>query len=815
MDRDKVEDDTARVSPDEAASAAAAPDDTQGSLLFSSTVTRGQYHQCGAGRRVKLYFLDGQAWIDRGTGYCAGVYDEDKDRALLVARREEFCDVLGDVAAQPGDSDEAYTLVIDESLGTDDALLLCSPVVKDDVYQRQQDTLVVWTEPDGTDLALSFQEPEGCSEVWDFLTEVQLHFMLDKNDDRAHALRMASSDDDGFMAPFALPPPTLENVEEAAAALQHVSAHATLRRDKAVEWLLSHDYVRQLIPLFDDAEQRELLPTLHHLYTIMKSILTMNDNVLVESILEDDVFYGVMGMLEYNPAYAELKASHRDYLQNHTHFHAVVSFDDSGMEARIVDTYRLQYLRDVVLAGYLEDATTSMLTSLLYFHQTDIVNACVSNPACLDELKAIVDGVEVPGRKHEAVLFLHQLCTIAKHTPLPGRVSLFRRVIERGLLRVVAYALAQPAPLLRNAGAEILAAAMEYDANSVRASILAQAERDEPTLFRLLVDLLLATRHVGFQGQLAEAVRTLLDASVEGIANSPMAQGTVAKAEQDPELFLTWLYKGEIDRMFRPVLRLPALGHPEADRPMRLTQQQLGLYTHLSELLCYIIAHHSFRSQYYVLTSEVVKHMGTLLSARDKTMRLAALHVFRACLSSSNQFMHRHLVSMDAVHALLDVLERELPRDNLVSSTCLGFFEQLRRDNVRVLLEHLATEHAEQLARLASEPTLRASLQGLVPDAHAVPPADTSAPAPESDSDEYFASEDTVPLVPYADDDADDALFTASVRCVRTDDEDDEDVLGRLPKRTLPTPSTSAIDAKRRLVLSHDAFVRASEASQQ
>ena len=28
------------------------------------------------------------------------------------------------------------------------------------------ETLIVWTEPNGTDMALSFQEPEGCAAIW-------------------------------------------------------------------------------------------------------------------------------------------------------------------------------------------------------------------------------------------------------------------------------------------------------------------------------------------------------------------------------------------------------------------------------------------------------------------------------------------------------------------------------------------------------------------------------------------------------------------------------------------------------------------------
>jgi protein phosphatase-4 regulatory subunit 3 len=76
-------------------------------------------------------------------------------------------------------------------------MLLETKIIKDDGYQKQQgmstlpapertehsgayiciissdgmltlglETLIVWTEPHGTDMALSFQEPEGCAAIW-------------------------------------------------------------------------------------------------------------------------------------------------------------------------------------------------------------------------------------------------------------------------------------------------------------------------------------------------------------------------------------------------------------------------------------------------------------------------------------------------------------------------------------------------------------------------------------------------------------------------------------------------------------------------
>lgn len=36
----------------------------------------------------------------------------------------------------------------------------------------------MWTEPDGVDYALSFQDPDGCAEVWNFIQEVQRHMSI-------------------------------------------------------------------------------------------------------------------------------------------------------------------------------------------------------------------------------------------------------------------------------------------------------------------------------------------------------------------------------------------------------------------------------------------------------------------------------------------------------------------------------------------------------------------------------------------------------------------------------------------------------------
>lgn len=92
--------------------------------------------------------------------------------------------------------------------------MLNHKVDKGDIYQRQQgeccvllgplvrtslrmmlraaDTLIVWTEPaSGQDIALSFQDAEGCEDIWTFITEVQKHLSLMTGQSRVRRCREA------------------------------------------------------------------------------------------------------------------------------------------------------------------------------------------------------------------------------------------------------------------------------------------------------------------------------------------------------------------------------------------------------------------------------------------------------------------------------------------------------------------------------------------------------------------------------------------------------------------------------------------------
>ena len=108
------------------------------------------------------------------------------------------------------------------------------------------------------------------------------------------------------------------------------------------------------------------------------------------------------------PAY---KANYCDFLHNTAQFHQPMIVRDVTMQQKIHHTYRLQFLKDVVLARTLDDSTFNVLT------------------------KAEINI------RWEVIILLQRLAIMGKNVQLPARLTLFRTLVDRGILFAVQWAL--------------------------------------------------------------------------------------------------------------------------------------------------------------------------------------------------------------------------------------------------------------------------------------------------------------------------------------------------------------------------------------
>ncbi|KAG8624738.1 hypothetical protein KVT40_007805 [Elsinoe batatas] len=621
-------------------------------------------------KRVKVYELKNNDWYDRGTGFCHGHVITQEDARIFVQSEDD-----------------------------PNRTLLETRIAKDDGYQKQQDTLIVWTEPTGVDMALSFQEPEGCSAIWEFVYEVQQRLLAMAPDDL---------DDDMLEngSAIMLPAPELGNLHEVENIMRNAS-QSTPGRDALAKFVMAPDslYISKLAPLVEMAEDLEDLPDLHRLCNIMKTLILLNDTSIIEFIVRDELILGVVGALEYDPDFPSHKANHRQYLANNSKFKEVVKIDSMEIRRKIHHTYRLHYLKDVVLARILDDPTFSVLNSLIFFHQVDIVNHIQGNTPFLTELFSIFGPQEQDRqRKKDAVLFIQHLCAVAKNIQATSRAQLFQNFINGGLFNVLTFALTHPDAAVRVAGSDILVALIDHDPAMMRTYIFKAINEKTKPLTDTLVELLLVEQDLGVKTQMADAIKVLLDPTSNstsmdmlGRTNGDFLAKIRSNATTVPqtETFIQNFYDESAKKLFQPLKEL----EPRKDLS-NISVQEASLHEHLVGILCFFLRAHAYRAKYFTLSEGLHARIAQLMTCPQKHLKLAAIRWFRTCISLCDDFHNREIINNRLLEPILALLEGTSQRDNLLNSACLEFFEFVKRDGGKPLVIHLVETFRPRLAAI-------------------------------------------------------------------------------------------------------------------
>lgn len=193
--------------------------------------------------------------------------------------------------------------------------------------------------------------------------------------------------------------------------------------------LENDNYILKLLELFRQLEDQKDIVNLQKIYEIFKSIFLFNKNSLIEIMLSDNAISDVIGVFEYDPNGARVREfipkeklfaknnskqedllqsssvpikttrahssqstsyftslpfsnenelmrlvrekRHREFLSNVSRFKEVIPLSKSELVSKIHQTYRVQYIQDVIMPtpSVFEENTLSTLSSMLFFNK--------------------------------------------------------------------------------------------------------------------------------------------------------------------------------------------------------------------------------------------------------------------------------------------------------------------------------------------------------------------------------------------------------------------------------------------------------------
>ncbi|CUM62513.1 uncharacterized protein PRCAT00000064001 [Priceomyces carsonii] len=663
-------------------------------------------------RRVKVYLLEGEDWLDNGTGYCIGEIEEDSHKPCFVVKNE----------------------------AKSDEIILKSTLEGNIQYQRQQETLIVWTDLSGKDLALSFQETEGCAELCEFIIRIQ-QGNYSPNISLYYVVPNLSDGDDItelITGPVTYPDDLeIDNIESLQEIINQ-GLNSQFTRSCLLRFIVNELYFLQIIKVFNEAEREKKLGALYMLSDITKSLVLYNDSAFIEDILSsEEKLMGLLGILEYDNEYPNFKACNRMALKSKS-FKTVIPVDRISVFER---DFHLNFLKDVVFARFLDDQTFNFISSLIYMNQVEIINY-VKDPKILKMLFKIYDGGDI-NLKRDGVRMLHQYVLIAKSLQTFQKLDFFSLLVKNGLFNMITFALMDLENIIRVLGTELIVIIIEHDV-----SLVNSVDNEEPieipqppcgaaiddesdvqmlgnfnfklsndmTLVSVLTKLLLGDKNPSLKGQAFEALKTLLSSRIVSNSHSPSSdfENEVNKGEDNSNTsedsdditttnYFKAFYRKVAPELFNGIINL-ADSHKDNIQG-KIKDDQL-LYQHLCDLITFCCKEHDTQmSQPFFIDNNIILGVARLMNPAFRvTVNLSALRCLKSIVILNDNIYSQYIINNDILKYFFDFFESIVDEDNLPNSACLDFIENIiyscdvnisKRHNYKLLATNIYKNYKE------------------------------------------------------------------------------------------------------------------------
>uniref|UniRef100_A0A2K6TNV5 Protein phosphatase 4 regulatory subunit 3B n=1 Tax=Saimiri boliviensis boliviensis TaxID=39432 RepID=A0A2K6TNV5_SAIBB len=589
-------------------------------------------------RRVKVYTLnEDRQWDDRGTGHVSSTYVEELKGMSLLVRAE-----------------------------SDGSLLLESKINPNTAYQKQQDTLIVWSEAENYDLALSFQEKAGCDEIWEKICQVQgkdpsvevTQDLIDESEEE----RFEEMPETSHL--IDLPTCELNKLEEIADLVTSVLS-SPIRREKLALALENEGYIKKLLQLFQACENLENTEGLHHLYEIIRGILFLNKATLFEVMFSDECIMDVVGCLEYDPALAQPKR-HREFLTKTAKFKEVIPITDSELRQKIHQTYRVQYIQDIILPtpSVFEENFLSTLTSFIFFNKVEIVSMLQEDEKFLSEVFAQLTDEATDDDKRR----------------------------ELSLSNLVFFYQGMDDLQVRSAATDIFSYLVEFSPSMVREFVMQEAQQsdDDILLINVVIEQMICDTdpELGGAVQLMGLLRTLID------PENMMA--TTNKTEKSE--FLNFFYNHCMHVLTAPLLTNTSEDKCEKDNIVGSNKnnticpdnyQTAQLLALILELLTFCVEHHTYHIKNYIMNKDLLRRVLVLMNSKHTFLALCALRFMRRIIGLKDEFYNRYITKGNLFEPVINALLDNGTRYNLLNSAVIELFEFIRVEDIKSLTAHI------------------------------------------------------------------------------------------------------------------------------
>ncbi len=184
-----------------------------------------------------------------------------------------------------------------------------------------------------------------------------------------------------------LPPCDFGRLKEIRDLFNDLPRKTSSYKEKFTTIIENDGYIKKLIEIFHMCEDLDNIENLHYLYEIFRNIFYLNRSSLFDILLSEEYIMDVIGCLEYDPSKTE-PIRHREFINTKSKFKEVIPFNNTELVSKIHQTYRIQYIQDVILPApsVFEENSLASLSSFVFLNKVEISNL-IQVRVCVFEMK--------------------------------------------------------------------------------------------------------------------------------------------------------------------------------------------------------------------------------------------------------------------------------------------------------------------------------------------------------------------------------------------------------------------------------------------
>uniref|UniRef100_A0A0E0PHT0 Serine/threonine-protein phosphatase 4 regulatory subunit 3-like central domain-containing protein n=1 Tax=Oryza rufipogon TaxID=4529 RepID=A0A0E0PHT0_ORYRU len=288
-----------------------------------------------------------------------------------------------------------------------------------------------------------------------------------------------------------LPPLDLSSLSSILKTILECSMTERMRVSVAELILQYHDFFPQLVNLFRTCESSGNMDALHMIFRLVKGIILLNSSAIYDKIFSDDFILEIIGALEYDPE-ARTVQNHRTFLKEHVVFKEAIPIKNASVVSKIHQTYRIGYIKDVILPRVLDDSTMASIAAIIHANNAAVVCLLKDDASFVKELFAKMRSSNISAESKRELIYLD--------------------LASEGVFDIMSDVLQSQDKVLVSAGTDILVYFLNQDPNLLRSYIARQENSQEGnSLLGLLVQGMVTDFGEGMHCQFLEILKILMD----------------------------------------------------------------------------------------------------------------------------------------------------------------------------------------------------------------------------------------------------------------------------------------------------------------